>query len=132
MAYLSEYPAGTERPRGIVSQISGSVVDVRFDGGVLPPINTALRVLWSEPRLLTFEVQHHLDRHTVRCVAIQETAGLACGTGVADTGAPLTTGDTLPWCCLVLNGSRKVRPILCELRCRHDNACRMLAAQATR
>ncbi|PWJ20248.1 F0F1 ATP synthase subunit beta [Jannaschia seohaensis] len=82
--------------RGVVSQISGSVVHVRFDGE-LPPINTALDAVWSEPRRLTLEVQHHADRHTARCVAIQETAGLACGTEVIDSGAPITmpVGDTV-------------------------------------
>jgi hypothetical protein len=42
-------------------------------------------------------MQHNLDRHTVRCVATQEMAGLACGTEVADTGAPITmpVGDAV-------------------------------------
>ncbi|MCU4651463.1 F0F1 ATP synthase subunit beta [Roseibacterium sp. SDUM158016] len=90
------YPTRSEPRRGVVSQISGSVVDVRFDGE-LPRINTALEVAWSEPRRLTLEVQHHADRHTARCVAIQETSGLACGTEVVDTGAPITmpVGDSV-------------------------------------
>jgi F-type H+-transporting ATPase subunit beta len=65
------------------------VVDVRFHGA-LPPINSALEVDWAEPRRLTLEVQRHADRHTARCVAIQETEGLACGTEVVATGSPIT------------------------------------------
>jgi F-type H+-transporting ATPase subunit beta len=82
--------------RGVISQISGSVIDVRFEG-MLPPINTALVVDWAGPRRLTLEVQHHADRHTARCVAIQETSGLACGTEVIDTGGPITmpVGDSV-------------------------------------
>nr|WP_243695862.1 F0F1 ATP synthase subunit beta [Rhodovulum marinum] len=77
--------------------ISGSVVDVRFPNGNLPAINTALTVLWDGPHDLTLEVQHHLDPQTARCVAIQETAGLACGTGVEDCATPITVpvGDAV-------------------------------------
>jgi F-type H+-transporting ATPase subunit beta len=78
------------KPRGVVSKISASVVEVRFPKGRLPEINTALDVLWDSPQRLILEVQQHRDLRTVRCVAIQETAGLACGTEVEDTGAPIT------------------------------------------
>lgn len=74
---------------GSVSQISGSVVDVRFPHGHLPPINTALDVNWQGAARLTLEVQQHVDPETVRCVAIQQTEGLACGTTVTDTGGPI-------------------------------------------
>lgn len=76
--------------RGVVSKISGSVVEVRFEAGELPEINTALEVLWDSKQRLTLEVQQHRDVRTARCVAIQATAGLACGTEVLDTGAPIT------------------------------------------
>ena len=75
---------------GTVSRIFGSVIDVRFPLGELPEINTALHVMWDNPSPLTLEVQQHRDTRTARCVAIQETAGLACGTRVIDTGAPIT------------------------------------------
>ncbi|EPX84953.1 ATP synthase beta chain [Salipiger mucosus DSM 16094] len=83
--------------RAVVSAVSGSVVDVRFPPGALPEINTALEVLWDRPEALVLEVQQHVNPCTARCVAIQETAGLACGTEVADTGAPITVpvGDAV-------------------------------------
>ncbi|GAB4538348.1 MAG: F0F1 ATP synthase subunit beta [Roseibium sp.] len=82
---------------GTVCHISGSVVDVRFPPGKLPLINTALDVQWSDKNRLLLEVQHHTSTDTVRCVAIQETAGLACGTEVIDTGSPITmpVGDAV-------------------------------------
>ncbi|MXN67290.1 F0F1 ATP synthase subunit beta [Stappia sp. GBMRC 2046] len=78
-----------EAAQGVVSFVSGSVVDVKFPESALPTINTALEVLWDGPHRLVLEVQHHTDVATARCVAIQETAGLACGTAVVDTGAPI-------------------------------------------
>ncbi|MDK3019952.1 F0F1 ATP synthase subunit beta [Pseudodonghicola flavimaris] len=82
-------PQGAARASGSVSKVSGAVVDVRFPQGQLPEINTALKVLWDGDYSLTLEVQQHTDTDTVRCVAIQETAGLACGTEVVNTGAPI-------------------------------------------
>jgi F-type H+-transporting ATPase subunit beta len=81
--------ARSRETRGRISKVSGSVVDVRFPRGALPKITTALEVLWDGPHRLTLEVQQHPDPTTARCVAIQETAGLACGTEVADSGAPI-------------------------------------------
>ncbi|WP_343079957.1 F0F1 ATP synthase subunit beta [Ostreiculturibacter nitratireducens] len=86
---MSERAETHPAARGVVSFATGSVVDVRFPAGELPEINTALEVLWDGPHRLTLEVQHHSDPRTARCVAIQETAGLACGTPVRDTGAPI-------------------------------------------
>ncbi len=85
------------RAYGTVSHVSGSVVDVRFPNARLPKINTALEVLWPDANPLILEVQHHTDMVTARCVAIQETAGLACGTDVVDTGSPITVpvGDAV-------------------------------------
>ena len=74
---------------GYVSRIDGSVVEVKFPRGALPNINTALDVLWDQDRQLVLEVQQHADTTHALCVAIHESAGLACGTGVVDTGGPI-------------------------------------------
>ncbi len=76
-------------PAGRVCQVSGSVVDVRFPQHAMPPVNTALELHWDGPNRLVLEVQSHLDKTTVRCVAIQQTSGLACGTEAINTGAPI-------------------------------------------
>jgi F-type H+-transporting ATPase subunit beta len=57
--------------------------------GDLPAINSALVVDWDRPGQLIIEVHGHVDRQTVRGVALQATAGLARGTLVQVTGAPV-------------------------------------------
>lgn len=74
---------------GRVAAVSGSVVDITFPVGPLPPINNALEVDWDGPHLLIVEVQQHLDPRTVRGVAMQETAGLRSGVTARDTGGPI-------------------------------------------
>jgi F-type H+-transporting ATPase subunit beta len=78
-----------DRAGGHVSRINGSVVEVTFPRGGLPGINTALEVLWDREDRLLLEVQQHAGPTTARCIAIQETAGLACGTSVFDTRGPI-------------------------------------------
>lgn len=74
---------------GKVIRVSGSVVDVAFSEGALPPINNALEIEWDGPHKLIAEVQQHLSRKTVRSVAMQETPGLRCGVIVRNTGGAL-------------------------------------------
>ncbi len=75
---------------GTVVAVRGSVVDVSFGGDVLPPINSALVVEWDRPERLVLEVHSHVDPATVRGIALQATAGLARGTQVRATGAPIS------------------------------------------
>ena len=63
----------SHRPLGRVTAVSGSVVDIAFPPGALPPINTALDVQWDGPHRLIVEVQQHVDLRTTRGVAMQET-----------------------------------------------------------
>jgi F-type H+/Na+-transporting ATPase subunit beta len=83
--------------RGRVIALRGPVIDIAFDSGPLPPIEEALRVEWDRPGMLVAEVQSHLDKTTVRAVALQPTAGLARGASVQATGGPLTmpVGDAV-------------------------------------
>ena len=74
--------------KGIITQIIGPVVDVRFDEG-LPPIKNALH-LKHKGETLTLEVAQHLGLNRARCIAMQDTAGLARGGEVSDTGAPIS------------------------------------------
>ncbi len=75
---------------GKVISVRGAVVDVAFPSGQLPPVNTALLVQWDRPEPLILEVHSHTDTDTVRAIALQATAGLARGTKVRGTGAPIT------------------------------------------
>jgi F0F1-type ATP synthase beta subunit len=70
---------GTIAAAGAVISVRGAVVDVRFDDGALPPIDTALVVEWDRPMPLVLEVHGHVDTHTVRGIAMQATAGLSRG-----------------------------------------------------
>ncbi len=74
--------------KGIVTQIIGPVVDVRFDDG-LPAIKNALH-LKHRNETLTLEVAQHLGLNRVRCIAMQDTSGLARDVEVTDTGAPIS------------------------------------------
>ncbi|GLI56380.1 ATP synthase subunit beta [Propionigenium maris DSM 9537] len=75
--------------KGIITQIIGPVVDVKFDNE-LPKIYNALKINVGEGETLTVEVQQHLGNNVVRAVAMDGTEGLQRGTEVIDTGAPIT------------------------------------------
>lgn len=74
--------------KGKISQISGSVVDVTFDVGLLPKIKEALFVELAE-RKLVMEVAEHIGHNTVRAVMLAESEGLARGMEVTATGSPI-------------------------------------------
>ncbi len=69
-------------------QIIGPVVDVYFEGE-LPAIHNALKTSIDE-RVVTLEVAQHVGLGRVRCIALQDTAGLARGAEVLDTGAAVS------------------------------------------
>ncbi len=74
---------------GTVTRIRGSVIDVEFPAEHLPAINEALLIESDGTGQLLVEVQEHLDRRTVRGVAMENTAGLRRGAGVRQTGGPI-------------------------------------------
>ena len=82
---------------GTVVSVRGAVVDVSFEGDLLPAINTALVVEWDRPEPLVLEVHSHIDPTTIRGIALQATAGLARSTPVRATGAPISVpvGDAI-------------------------------------
>jgi F-type H+-transporting ATPase subunit beta len=74
--------------QGLVTRVRGSVIDAEFPSGQLPHINDAL-VIESQKIRLIAEVQEHLDRRTVRAVAMESTSGLGRGASVRDTRSPI-------------------------------------------
>ena len=72
---------------GRITQVSGAVVDVRFDGG-LPAILNALETENNGNRLV-LEVAAHLGENTVRTIAMDVTEGLVRGQSVTDTGGAI-------------------------------------------
>jgi len=75
---------------GRVIQITGPVVDIEFPAGQLPGIYNAVEIIREGQDPLTCEVQQHLGNNWVRAVAMTTTDGLARGTAVRDTGAPIS------------------------------------------
>jgi F-type H+-transporting ATPase subunit beta len=65
-------------------------VDIEFPPGQLPSIYNAVEIQRPGEEPLTCEVQQHLGNNWVRSVAMTTTDGLARGTAVYDTGAPIS------------------------------------------
>ncbi len=74
---------------GKITQVIGVVVDVQFDQQ-LPAIYNALEINLEKGKKLVLEVQQHLGANSVRTVAMGSTDGVARGTEVVDTGAPIS------------------------------------------
>jgi F-type H+-transporting ATPase subunit beta len=74
---------------GKVVQVQGAVVDVAFAPDELPDIFDALEIGRNGSKLV-LEVQQHIGRNWVRCVAMDSTDGLSRGTNVVATGLPIT------------------------------------------
>ncbi len=81
-------PHAAATAHGKVTQVTGAVVDVRFDGH-LPAILNALETDNHGIRLV-LEVAQHLGENTVRTIAMDATEGLVRGQPVADTGQPIS------------------------------------------
>lgn len=72
---------------GTIAQVTGAVVDVKFEGE-LPNILNALH-LENMGKRLVLEVSQHLGESTVRCIAMDATEGLVRGQEVTDSGSPI-------------------------------------------
>jgi len=80
---------------GTVVQVIGPVVDVKFEGGALPEIYTALRVTsegfdTTAPMSIIVEVEQHIGEDRVRCVSMHPTEGLSRGMKAENLGGPIT------------------------------------------
>ena len=68
---------------GKIVKISGPVIDVRFDGGKVPPINSLITVTDYSKHA---EVAAHLGEGLVRAIALEATEGLRCNLAVTSEG----------------------------------------------
>lgn len=79
---------------GKVKQVLGPVVDVEFEGGDLPAINSALRVtnkfISDSEFNLVLEVAQHLGDGVVRTISMDQTEGLVRGEKVKVLGTQIT------------------------------------------
>ena len=71
---------------GTIIAVRGSVVEVRFPETV-PNVQDELRT--GEDDAVVMEVAEHVDDHTVRCIALTRTQGVARGDAVRSCGRPL-------------------------------------------
>ncbi len=76
--------------QGRVSAVHGSVIDIRFSAGSLPSILDAVAIDWDLGPSLIAEIHQHLDRYTVRAVALAGTSGLRRGTAVRPLSGPVS------------------------------------------
>lgn len=79
---------------GKILQVIGSVVDVSFGEGEIPPLYTALLIKrpledGSESEMV-FEVAQHIGENTLRCISLDSTDGLCRGMSVINTGNYIT------------------------------------------
>ena len=74
---------------GRIIQISGSVIDVKFDEGTLPKINEAITVdVDGETRVM--EVAQHIGSGVVRCIMLAGSEGMYRGMEAVATGDAIT------------------------------------------
>ncbi|MDD6800040.1 MAG: F0F1 ATP synthase subunit beta [Firmicutes bacterium] len=74
---------------GMVTRITGPVVDIRFPKHEIPDIFHAVTVTNGD-ETVTLEVLQHLGTEDVRCIAMQPTNGMSRGLTAVDTGAPIS------------------------------------------
>src|SRR5574341_1693196 len=78
---------------GLVTRVTGPVVDVEFAPDELPEISYALEIqveLGGERETIVCEVAQHIGDNMVRTIAMKPTDGLVRGTKVLNTGAPIS------------------------------------------
>ena len=83
--------------QGVVSQVIGPVVDVRFpEGAELPNILDAL-VIEAGDFKVSLETQKHIGEDTIRAISMDATEGLSRGMKVNATGSgiQMPTGDAI-------------------------------------
>ena len=73
---------------GKIVRAVGPVVDIVFDDGHLPSLNTAIEIQ-NNDELLTVEVAQHIGDDVVRCIAMGSTDGLKRGLEAKDTHHPI-------------------------------------------
>jgi len=74
---------------GKVIQVTGPVLDIRFNEGELPALLNAIEIK-SGDRTMIAETAQQIGDDVVRCIAMSSTDGLVRGTEAVDTGGPIT------------------------------------------
>ena len=73
-----------EKNIGRVVQIIGPVLDIKFEGGHLPDLLSAIEIM-HEGKKVVCEVAAALGDDVVRCIAMSSTDGMSRGMDAVDT-----------------------------------------------
>lgn len=79
----------TKQKIGVITQVLGPVIDVRFQENELPNLLNSLEFEFKGERFV-LEVAQHIGNDTVRTISMGMTYGIQRGTKVFDTGAPIS------------------------------------------
>lgn len=74
--------------KGIIHQIIGPVIDIKFAPEEIPELLHAINIDF-QGRTIVAEVAQHIGDDVVRCIALSSTDGLTRGMEAVDTGAPI-------------------------------------------
>ena len=107
-----------EKHYGVVVQIIGPVLDIRFSDGHLPDLLNAIEIERDGGKLVC-EVAQQLGDDVVRCIAMSSTDGMVRGMEAVDTGSPIKVpvgNETLGRVFNLLGRAidNKPQPVTCE------------------
>ena len=74
--------------KGVIHQIIGPVIDVKFNPEEMPKLNNAIEIEYQDRKVVA-EVAQHMGDDVVRCIALSSTDGLSRGMDAVDTGGPI-------------------------------------------
>ena len=74
--------------KGIIHQIIGPVIDIKFKEEDMPELLNAVKIEFDGRRIVT-EVAQHVGDDVARCVSLSSTDGLRRGMEATDTGEPI-------------------------------------------
>ena len=76
--------------KGIIHEIIGPVIDIKFDPDELPELLNERKIDMEDGRTIVAEVAQHKGDDEVRTIALSSTDGLARGMEAVDTGRPIS------------------------------------------
>ncbi|MBQ2846574.1 MAG: F0F1 ATP synthase subunit beta [Firmicutes bacterium] len=75
--------------KGVIHQIIGPVIDIKFKEDEMPELLNAVEIKYDD-RIIVTEVAQHIGDDVARCVALSSTDGLRRGMEAFDTGAAIS------------------------------------------
>jgi len=76
------------RNKGVIHQIIGPVIDIKFQQNQMPQLLSAIKIPFRGAEI-TAEAAQHIGDDVVRCIALSSTDGLSRGMEAFDSGGPI-------------------------------------------